>query len=196
MSNSNIGTASATFIDGPNIDCVLGKCVLGRQPSSIERPRWDRVLQTCRAWFGASRVRFVLNPVHFAEQTDQVSPFYRFLVTTGYEVPPANSFGAYPPNADPVDEFIKHGILASLAESTSGSAVGIVLFTHDHGYAPVLTTVLEAGGRVWLVGFREWFHPVLVQLESRGATILDLEYDLEAFNVKLPRPFQPRRKCG
>ena len=139
---------SLVLVDGPNIDCVLGKCVLARQPGRTERPRWDRILQTCAAWFGAGRELFVLNPLRFAEQTDRVAPFYRFLVMTGWEVPPAASFGVYAKGADPVDEFIKDTIHDSLPDVLSGRVSNVVVVSHDHGYAPVLREVLAAGGSV------------------------------------------------
>ena len=133
---------SLVLVDGPNIDGVLGQCVLARKPGRAERPRWDRFLQTCVVWFGVGREIFVLNPQRFAEQPDQVSPFYRFLMMTGWEVPTVRSFGACAVGADPVDEFIKDTIHDSLPDIRSKRISSVVLFSHDHGYAPVLREVL------------------------------------------------------
>jgi hypothetical protein len=44
---------------------------------------------------------------------------------------------------------------------------------------------------VLIVGFREELSPPLLELEEHGAQILDLEYDLGAFDVRLGRPFGP-----
>ncbi|MCH7839489.1 MAG: glycosyltransferase family 9 protein [Planctomycetes bacterium] len=104
---------------------------------------------------------------------------------------PAASFGACAEGADPVDEFIKDTIHDSLPDVRSGRVSNVVVVSHDHGYAPVLREVLAAGGSVTVIGFREWLHPHLAGLEAKGAAILDLEYDLEAFDVRLPRPYRP-----
>ena len=187
---------SLVLVDGPNIDCVLGQSVLGRQPEQKERPRWDRILRTCTAWFGEGRGIFVLNPRRFAEQPNQVAPFYRFLVTTGWHVPSVASFGTCTDGTDPVDEFIKDMIHDSLPDIHSGYLSSVVVFSHDHGYAPVLREVLKAGGSVTVVGFREWLHPHLTELEAMSADLLYLEYDVEAFDMRLPRPYRPTWRTG
>ncbi len=187
---------SIGFVDGPNIDCVLGKCILQRQPESLERPRWNRVLLECVEWFGVAKPCFVLNPIRFADQPDRVSPFYRFLISTGWEVPTLERFRKPTEGVDPVDELIKDNIRNALPMIRAGGVSGVVLFSHDHGYEPVLHDVLEAGGTVAIIGFREWLHPALVELEASGAQLLDLEHDLQAFEVRLPRLFCPRGRVA
>lgn len=170
---------TCVFIDGANIDGVLG-VILGRRPEPRERPRWDRVRDGLRAWYSAHQLEFVLRPAGFR---DKSLPFYRALHQMGYKpIFPDNDA----PDAD--DSYIRAQITALTQEIRARQDTCIMLFSHDGGYAPYLSEFLKAGGRVFLVGFYEWFAPALLDLRNLGAEILDLEFDLGAFDVRLPRP--------
>jgi uncharacterized protein len=176
---------SAVFIDGPNIDAVLGNCVLQRKPKPHERPRWDRVYKNCTEWFGAKKPCFVLNGNKF--DGAPVFGFRRLLRDIGYDVACPRS-----QESDPVDNYIVDALDGRVAPDVStGQLGGVVLFSHDHGYAPALQSILRNGGAVSVVGFVEELAPQLLGLREAGAEILDLEYDFEAFGVKLHRPYKP-----
>jgi uncharacterized LabA/DUF88 family protein len=65
---------------------------------------------------------------------------------------------------------------------------GVVVFTHDGGFAPALKAILDAGGSVTIIGFLEWMAPSLVDLRDCGAAMLDLEHDVGGFDRQLDRP--------
>jgi hypothetical protein len=65
------------------------------------------------------------------------------------------------------------------------------LFAHDGGYARCLQRILDLGGKVRVIGFREWIAPALLQLRVAGAEVVDLEHEVGAFKVPLPRLFRP-----
>ncbi|MBU0718669.1 MAG: NYN domain-containing protein [Planctomycetes bacterium] len=184
------------YVDGPNIDQVLGRCVLGHRPSSEERPRWDRVHDECLAWFGAERPCFVLNGNRFT--TSSVFGFRRALRSIGFDVQCPRSAADDPVDEadDPVDEFVLQEIQDSLHAVRSGRVPRVILFSHDHGYASALHDVLQGNGAVTIVGFREELAPALLALESEGADVLDLEYDLAAFDIDLGRPYRPGERAA
>lgn len=177
---------SHLFIDGPNIDATLGNSILGHKPMPRERPRWNLVLAAAQAHHGVEQPCFVLNGDKFDFLR---APFYRALKLMRYDVAtPMTREWCDHEGQDPVDEFIKYQIedLAPLVET--GEVEGVLIASHDHGFAPALRMILAAGGFVRVVGFKEWMAPALVELESEGAVLLDLEHDFCAFNVNLDRP--------
>lgn len=175
---AHVTTCTHLFVDGPNIDAVLGKNVLERKPGACERPRWDRVNEVV----GAAKSCFVLNGAKF---TPDVTPFYRALKLMGYEAAVAGTKGSLPgTGVDPVDEFIKDRLSAITGEED----VAVAIATHDHGYAPALKAILEAGGSVTIIGFLEFLAPALMELRKHGAVLLDLEHDIGAFACSLDRP--------
>lgn len=174
------------WIDGPNVDSVLGRNVLGHQPEPHERPRWDRFHAVLQGWYGVKQACFVLNGDHF---TDGVFRFYRALREFGYEIQaPRNGKSA---KSDPVDEYIISAIRQALPSVRTGLIGKIILCTHDGDFAPVLREVHSAGGQAVVFGFREETSPALLSLEAEGAELVDLEFDAEAFNITLNRPYQP-----
>jgi uncharacterized protein len=174
-------TDPVVFVDGPNIDMVLGDSIIRRKPSPHERPRWERVRQYCVDEFRCTRREFVLNGNRF--DNDAAFKFYRKLHELGWS-PACPKHDA----EDPVDWYIRRQ-LRKHAASRSRSAV--VLIAHDHGYAKYLEAILDYGGAVVVIGFREWLAPELSDLQQVGAEFLDLEYDLGAFNVASRRQYHP-----
>lgn len=182
----NDSARTLLFVDGPNIDATLGNGVLGRKPRPHERPRWDRVLQFAETKLGVDEPWFVLNGDRFGLEA---TPFYRCLKHIGYYVAtPNRGEWCNQETDDPVDEWIKNRLEGALARVVKGEASGVVLLTHDGGFAPALRPVLDAGGSVTIVAFWEWLAPELAALRSGGAVLLDLERDAGAFDVALDRP--------
>ncbi len=63
----------------------------------------------------------------------------------------------------------------------------VVLASHDVDYLPQIENLLNAGHRVAIICFREYLAMPLAELEEKGLKILDIEYDVQAFNVPLSR---------
>ncbi|MEZ6070931.1 MAG: hypothetical protein R3C10_11815 [Pirellulales bacterium] len=171
---------SHVFIDGPNIDMVLGKDVLGRFPRRFERPRWDRVRDFCHTELGCARPTFVLNGNRFSLGNPELLGFRRVLREFGYEVQcPRRG------DEDPVDEYIKERV-QTIAKTSPGCEVAVM--SHDNGYAAELKSILSWGGKVSVIGFPEEMSPRLVRLREYGANIIDLEHHVGGFDIRLGRP--------
>jgi putative heme uptake system protein len=174
----------SVFIDGPNIDCVLGG-ILGHAPKPNQRPRWDRVKNYFRR---DAKLHFVLNQRNF---NDKVFPFHRALRAIGYVVHVESATDVFPDNDDPVDTFILKELHTVFGAQERGEPQQVTVVSHDHCYAPVLAKVLHTDGCVKVVGFREEMSPELLALERLGGRVVDLEYDVGAFSSRLPRPSLP-----
>jgi putative heme uptake system protein len=61
------------------------------------------------------------------------------------------------------------------------------LVSHDGDFAPELGPLLDAGRRVGVIAFRELLSAALADLVPRGLQVVDLEDDVAAFTVALPR---------
>jgi uncharacterized protein len=179
---------SHSFVDSHNIDGVLAQ-VIGRRPKPEERPRWNRVKEYLTRHLGVTdKPCFVVDRGRF---TDGFFPLYRALKGMGFDVPVVDKIGDHVGNDDPVDEFILDQLQVILQLVRDGEKHPIVLLSHDHIYAPSLQGILNAGGRVFIMGFREWLHPNLLRLEKAGAETVDLEHHVGAFLHRLPRPYCP-----
>jgi uncharacterized protein len=163
------------LVDGENIDTTLGVSLLGRRPAPEERPRWDRVLEYARAiWEQPARGLFFLN----ATASVPLS-FVQALTALGYR--PVLLSG--PPEVKVVDVAIQRTIDA-LAEREAGG--DLLLASHDGDFAPQTANLLTVPGRrVGLICFRELVASALADLE--GIEVYDLEDDVGAFTVTLPR---------
>ena len=174
------------FIDGPNIDATLGTEILERKPQPAERPRWDRVRDVAHAHYQVGRLCFVLNGDTFDYQR---SPFYRALKHMGYNVAtPSSEDWCKAEGDDPVDEFIKGQLQRLVPLVKKGEVAGVLIATHDHGYAAALGEILAGGGYVYVVGFKELMAPAIVDLRDKGAVLLDLQHDFCAFDAGPDRP--------
>jgi uncharacterized protein len=170
---------SQTFllVDGENIDTTLGVSLLGRRPAPEERPRWDRVLAYAQAiWDQPARGLFFLNA------TAQVPlSFVQALTTLGYR--PVLLSG--PSDVKIVDVAIQRTLEALAQREDGGDAL---LASHDSDFAPQLAVLLRTGGRrVGVICFRELISSALAELGSEGLEVYDLEDDVGAFTVTLPR---------
>jgi uncharacterized protein len=170
--------ARETFllVDGENIDATLGGSLLGRRPAPEERPRWDRVREYARAmWDQPARGLFFLNgtsnlPMAFVQAITAMD--YRPVMLSG------------PSDVKVVDVAIQR-TLEALAERGTGD---VLLASHDGDFAPQVAALLtEPDRRVGVLGFRELMSTALADLQPEGLELYDLEDDVGAFTVALPR---------
>jgi putative heme uptake system protein len=170
------GGETFLLVDGENIDVTLGGSLLGRRPAPEERPRWDRVRDHARAaWAQPVRGLFFLNATSHVPM-----PFVQALAALEYRPVPLSG----PADVKVVDVAIQR-TLEALAERGRGD---VLLASHDGDFAPQLAALLRAGGRrVGLLGFRELVSGALADLASEGLELYDLEDDVGAFTVTLPR---------
>ena len=169
--------APETFllVDGENIDATLGGSLLGRRPAPEERPRWDRVLAHAQAtWDQPARGLFFINATKHVPMT-----FVQAI--TAHEFRPVLLSG--PTETKVVDVAIQRTFDA-LAERGSGD---VMLASHDGDFAPHVERLLDGDRRVGLAAFRELVSIQLRDLMPRGLELFDLEDDVGAFNVALPR---------
>jgi uncharacterized protein len=171
-------TLAETFllVDGENIDVTLGGSLLGRRPAPEERPRWDRVRDHARAiWGQPVRGLFFLNASAHVPM-----PFVQALAALEFR--PVLLSG--PTDVKVVDVAIQR-TLEALAQREQGD---VVLASHDGDFAPQIAALLRAGDRhVGLFGFRELMSSALTELMPEGLEFHDLEDDVGAFTVALPR---------
>jgi len=165
------------LVDGENIDATLGAGLLGRRPAPEERPRWDRVRDYAEAiWDQPARALFFLNA------SSQVPlSFVQALTTLGYR--PVLLSG--PPEVKVVDVAIQR-TLEALDERGNGD---VLLASHDSDFAPQVAALVRGGGgrRVGVLCFRELVSSALADLVADGLELYDLEDDVGAFTVTLPR---------
>ena len=162
------------LVDGENIDATLGGSLLGRRPAPEERPRWDRVLTFARdVWQQESRGLFFLNGSAHVPMA-----FVQALTAVGFR--PVLLGG--PADVKVVDVAIVR-TLEALADRDGGD---VLLASHDGDFAEALRALLARGDRrVGVVGFRELVSSQLRALD--GLEVHDLEDDVAAFTVALPR---------
>ena len=159
------------LIDGENIDATLGQ-VFGRRPNPAERPRWDRLLE-------------------FAEKTwDQPAIGLFFLAVNG-ELPMGfvqalMAMGFRPvPLAGADQKVVDIAIQRTLVELANREA-DVMLASNDGDFLPQLEP-LVGGRRTGLIAFNEFKNTGFLSLIGRGLEFFDLEYDVAAFNERLPR---------
>ena len=164
------------LVDGENIDATLGGSLLGRRPAPEERPRWDRVREHARTvWNQPVRALFFLNatgqiPMAFVQALTALD--YRPVLLSG------------PPDVKVVDVAIMR-TLEALVQRGHGD---VLLASHDGDFAPQVEALLESGDRrAGVLGFRELLSSALADLASDGLELYDLEDDVGAFTVALPR---------
>jgi uncharacterized protein len=164
------------LVDGENIDATLGGSLLGRRPAPEERPRWDRVRDYARAaWDQPVRGLFFLNASGHLPM-----PFVQAL--TALEFRPVLLSGA--PDVKVVDVAIQR-TLDALVQRDHGD---VLLASHDGDFAPQVGALLrDSDRRVGLLAFRELVSTALSELATEGLEVFDLEDDVGAFTVALPR---------
>ena len=177
MSTPPGGRRTYLLVDGENIDATLGSSVLNRRPNPDERPRWERVTAYAEAAWGQPVTGlFFLNassgqlPTAFVQALDALE--YRPVLLSG------------PPEVKVVDVAIQR-TLEALLEREDGD---VLLCSHDGDFAPQIAELLRTGERrVGVIGFRELISTQLAELTDEGLELYDLEDDVGAFTVALPR---------
>lgn len=163
-------------IDGENIDATLGVSVLDHKPLPEERPRWDRVLESSRqVWEQETKGLFFLN----ASNGYMPMGFVQALMAMHYRPIPL----AGPSHVKVVDEGIKR-MLEAISAQGSGN---VILASHDGDFVPEIQQLLNDGRRVAIMAFPEFLSSQLHELVNDGLEILDMEHDIHAFQVPLPR---------
>lgn len=163
-------------IDGENIDATLGVSVLDHKPLPEERPRWDRVLsQADELWDQEAKGLFFLN----ASSGHLPMGFVQALVAMHYSPIPLSG----PSTVKVVDEGIVR-MLEAIIERGEGD---VILASHDGDFVPQIEQLLQNGHRVAMMVFPEFLSTQFQELEADGLEVIDLEHDVNAFQVPLPR---------
>jgi uncharacterized protein len=161
------------LVDGENIDATLGGSILGRRPRPEERPRWERLLQFAQErWQQPATGLFFL-----AANNELPMPFVQALLAIGYRPVPLSGAAG--------EKVVDIAIQRTLDELRRHEA-DVLLVSNDGDFAEQVGGLLD-GRRVGVVGFVEFRNSAFVQLADRGLSTFDLEYDVQAFNDRLPR---------
>jgi uncharacterized protein len=160
------------LVDGENIDATLGNSLLGRRPSPEERPRWERVTTyATETWQQPVTGLFFLN----ASGGNLPSTFVQALLAMNYR-PVALS-------GRPDQKVVDVGIQRTL-EALRNHDADVFLCSHDSDFAPQLEALRGDGRRLGVIALREF---ASTQFTAVGIDVHDLEDDVGAFNVPLPR---------
>lgn len=161
------------LVDGENIDATLGNSILGRRPRPDERPRWERLLQFAEEqWEQPAKGLFFL-----AANNELPMSFVQALLAIGYR-PIALSGGV---NEKVVDIAIQRTLTE--LQRREGD---VLLVSNDGDFVDEVSALLP-GRRVGVAGFVEFRNARFLELVERGLETFDLEYDMLAFNTRLPR---------
>ncbi len=163
------------LVDGENIDGTLGMSILGRRPRPEERPRWDRLLAFAEGLAPGAEVRGLF---FLAANDGMPMSFVQALTAIGYRPVPLSG------PAD--DKIVDRAILRTLDALRSRPDDDLVLVSNDGDFLPAVRALL-ADRRIALVGFEEMRNVGYGELVEDGLELYDLEYDVGAFNVSLPR---------
>jgi uncharacterized protein len=158
------------LVDGENLDATLGGSVLARRPEPEERPRWERLLAYAdELWDQPATGLFFLNAT-----TNFPNAFVSALLAIG--------FRPVPLSGKATEKVVDLGIQRTL-DALAGHDADVLLCSHDGDFLPQVQR-LQADRKVGLVGFREFVNSGFV---AAGVEVHDLEYDVKAFNITLPR---------
>jgi len=160
------------LVDGENIDATLGGSILGRRPQPDERPRWDRLLAFVTAqWDQPARGLFFLNA-----STHLPMSFVQALLALGYQPVPLSG---------PADEKIVDIAIQRTLRALAQRDGDVVLASHDRDFVEDVARLAEDGRRVGVLGFHEFRSNEYAGIP--GLEFFDLEYDVQAFDARLPR---------
>ena len=161
------------LIDGENIDATLGASIFGRRPQPNERPRWERILTFAQNTWGQP----VKGLFFLAVKDDLPMSFIQALTSIGYR--------PIPLSGGPNDKVVDIAIQRTLTE-LEGRDADLMLVSNDGDFLPQMERLLD-GRRMGLLAFREFKNGGFNALIERGLQFFDLEYDVGAFNERLPR---------
>lgn len=171
------GASRTTYlvIDGENIDATLGMSIFRGRPTPDQRPRWERVLAFAeRAWEQPVKGLFFLN----ASSGILPMPFVQALLAVGFQ--------PIPLSGGSTEKVVDIGIKRTLETLTPRQA-DVMLGTHDGDFEAEMEHLVASSRRTALIGFREFTSHRLNNLTSQGMEFFDLELDVAAFQVQLPR---------
>lgn len=161
------------LVDGENIDATLGTSILGRRPRPEERPRWERLLQFARdRWGQPARGLFFL-----AANNELPMGFVQALLAIGYRPVPLSGGAG--------EKVVDIAIQRTLVEIGNRDA-DVLLVSNDGDFVDQVGALLD-GRRVGVIGFVEFRNHAFAELVEDGLEFFDLEYDVHAFNERLPR---------
>ncbi len=163
------------LVDGENIDGTLGTSILGRRPNPEERPRWDRLLSFVEDLAGDGEV---VGLFFLAANDGMPMSFIQALSAIGYRPVPLSG-----PSHDKI---VDRAIIRTLDALRSRPGDDVFLVSNDGDFLPALDTLLD-DRRVGIVGFDEFRNSGYASLVERGLEVYDLERDVGAFNLVLPR---------
>jgi uncharacterized protein len=163
------------LVDGENLDATLGLSILENRPAPEQRPRWERLLDFARITFAQpAKGLFFLNASH----GHLPMSFGQALLAMGYTpIPLAGGPG------EKVVDIGMQRTLDALAEREGD----VLLASHDVDFLPQIQRLLTGDRLVGLVGFCEFVNGQYAGLYEQGLKVFDLEDDVQAFNVVLPR---------
>lgn len=162
------------LVDGENIDATLGNSLLGRRPTPEERPRWERVTAYAeKLWDQPVTGLFFLNASHGSLP----SAFVSALLALGYRPVPLSG------RSD--QKVVDIGIQRTLQALLGRGDADVLLVSHDGDFVEDMRPlVADESRRVGLLALREYASSSFASL---GVALHDLEDDVKAFNVPLPR---------
>ncbi|MGI4894047.1 MAG: NYN domain-containing protein, partial [Janthinobacterium lividum] len=162
-------------VDGENIDATLGASILEGRPAPEQRPRWERLLDFARTTYQQpAKGLFFLN----ASSGHLPMSFVQALLALGYQ--------PIPLSGGPGEKVVDIGIQRTL-DALVGREGDVLLASHDGDFLPQIDALLTGGRRVGLFAFREFVNSQYAAFFDRGLRVYDLEDDVRAFNVVLPR---------
>jgi uncharacterized protein len=162
------------LVDGENIDATLGQSILGRRPQPHERPRWDRLLQFAEDhWDQQTKGLFFL-----AANGELPMPFVQALTSMGFRPVPLSGR---------TDEKVVDIAIQRTLDELARREADVMLASNDGDFIEQLSPLVGDGRRTALLAFHEFRSSGYIPLFDRGLEFHDLEYDVRAFNDKLPR---------
>jgi putative heme uptake system protein len=171
------GAERTTYVvvDGENIDATLGASILDGRPAPEQRPRWERLLDFARTTFQQpAKGLFFLN----ASSGHLPMSFVQALLALGYQpIPLAGGRD---------EKVVDIGIQRTLDALVEREG-DVLLGSHDVDFLPQIDRLLTGDRLVGLVGFKEFMNSQYAGLHERGLKVFDLEEDVRAFKVVLPR---------
>ena len=160
------------LIDGENIDATIGGSLLNRRPLPEERPRWERVTAYAQSLWDQPVVGlFFLN----ASTGQLPTSFIQALL--------AMDFRPIPLAGRSDEKVVDVGIQRTLT-ALLGREDDVLLCSHDADFVEHMRALSGGDRRVGLLALREY---ASTQFTAMDLPIHDLEDDVGAFNVPLPR---------
>lgn len=163
---------TVVLVDGENIDATLGNHLFQRRPAPEERPRWERVTEFVEREFGQPVVGLFFLNVSSGSLPTQ---FIQALLAMHYRPVPLSGRDD--------EKVVDIGIQRTL-DALLGRDDDVVLVSHDGDFAPHLAQLRTGERRVGVVALREYASNALT---SEGVELFDLEDQVHAFKVRLPR---------